>query len=643
MGTRGIGSKVTVVTVMASVGLTLAGLSTPVVAAAKKPDLKVTAPAGAAASLTPGGPVSATATVSSTAPVKKTTTSLTLSADGTVGPGDVILAQVPTKLKAPKDNRGGKPKPKATVTFAATVPAATSPGSYSLIACADAAGKVKEKSEKNNCAVTAVKVASPGPTDTTPPAAPTIGTITPASPSSNPSPSLTLTGEPGARVDVFKQATCAGPVAASITLPSGGTAGLPVPVNTNTTTTLTAKAVDAAGNASPCSTSASYVHDDIAPAPATVGIPSPFLTGREGGAIYRGTAEAGSTVEAHSDSYSCSFSPDATGSAATFAATGIYVEEAGSLGVTFQVRDAAGNTSECVHQNRGRTYSQSDNNVTETSEANGSIANAQLLEFDPYGNDPTSIHGSLSAYGSGDGTDYYRIDVGYSGYTLMAEARVRTDSCSLAKDPRITLFDASGVFVANADDLVSGSNYCARLDGVSTRSHTNGNVALPAGTYYLSIDSLGTSGFDYELALDTSSTSTSETEPNQPAAQANTLVAPYDSAFGTTGGTEAFADYYAFTATGSTVTLNVLAPQGGGQPTCTGTGADALDPELTLFASDGTTQVAYNDDIGGGNLCSRITYGSLNVDQRYVVKVRRSVAAVPASATAFGYVLTLRP
>ena len=105
---------VTALALVASIGLSVAGVSSPVAAAAKKPDLKVTAPAGVAASLAPGGPVSATVTVSSTVPVKKTTTSLTLSADGTVGPGDVILAQVSTKLKAPKGKKRGKSKPKAT-------------------------------------------------------------------------------------------------------------------------------------------------------------------------------------------------------------------------------------------------------------------------------------------------------------------------------------------------------------------------------------------------------------------------------------------------------------------------------------------------------------------------------------------------
>jgi hypothetical protein len=641
-------------TAVASVGLSVAGLPSPVAAAAKKADLKVAAPTGVAASLTPGGRVSATATVTSIAPVKKTTTSFTLSSDGTVGPGDVILAQVATTLKAAKGKRLGKSKPKAIVTLAGTVPAGTSPGSYSLIACADAAGKVKEKSEKNNCAAAPVTIAKPaptapvgptGPVDTTPPAAPSIGTITPGSPSNNPAPTVTLTGEPGARVDVYRQAACTGPVGASITLPAGGTAGLPVAVNHNTTTTLTAKSVDAAGNASPCSTSKSYIHDDVAPAAATVGIPSPFLTGRDAGAVYRGTAEAGSTVEAHSNTFHCNSSPDATASAASFASPGFYLEEGGIFGVTFQVRDAAGNTSECVSQNRGRTYYQSVNDVTETASPNDGTGTAQLLDVDAYGDDPTSVFGTLGAQVSGDAADYYRIDVGYSGYSLLAEARIRSDACSATKDPKLFLYDASGVQIATADDLVPGSNLCARFDGVSTRTHTVGNVALPAGTYYVAVRSLGTSGFDYELALDTTSNATSETEPNQSGAQANTLVAPYDSAIGVTGGTEAFADYYAFTATGSTVTLNVLAPQGGGQPTCTGADAGRVDSEVTLFAANGTTQLGYNDDVGGGpyNYCSRLTYGSLVAGQRYVVRVGRSVAATPASASAFGYVLTLRP
>jgi CARDB protein len=645
MGSRGFGSMVTVLALVASVGLSVAGVPSPVAAAAKKPDLKVTAPAGAVASLTPGGPVSATVTVSSTVPAKKTTTSLTLSSDGAVGPGDVILAQAPTKLKAPKGTRGGKSKPKATLTLAGTVPAGTSPGSYSLIACADAAGKVKEKNEKNNCAVTVVKVAKPGPTDTTPPAAPSIGTITPASPSNNPSPTVSLTGEPGARVDVYRQAACAGPVAASISLPSGGSAGLPVPVNHNTANTLTAKAVDLAGNASPCAVSRSYVHDDIAPAAPTVGFPVPFFTGRAVNAVYRGTAEAGSTVLAHDFGSDCFFDADISASAATFSTSGVAVS-GDANDVSFEAVDAAGNHSPCVELNRGQIYKNTFlDEVTETTSPNDSTGTAQTLDIEEYGGDPVSVYGSLSASSGADNNDYYKIVLQHSGYTLAGEVRGRSifgsPACDSTTDPKLYIYDESGAAMASVDD-VGGGNFCARFDGVSSPDHNRGNRSLPAGTYYLRVQNLGSNSFDYELAFDVGLDigSAQPTEPDNSSGTATALKAPFDSGF-TSISSATDHDWYTFVAATGSLRVDVLAPQGQGQPTC---GADStrIDTFVTVYASNGSTVMGSNDDLSPQNYCSRLNLSSLTAGERYYVEVTRAPSALPASPTFFSYVLTLR-
>jgi hypothetical protein len=641
MGTRRLVSLLATSVLIAAGGTAVAGLDGPVAAAAKKkPDLKVTAPSGAPASVAPGAALTATVTVTSTAPVKRTTTTLTLSTDETVGPGDVILAQAATKLKKAGKSKRAKAKPKATLTLSGTVPAGTAPGSYRLIACADATGKVKEKSEKNNCASTGVTVATPGPTDTTPPDVPTLGALAPASPSSNPTPTVTITGEPGARVDVYRQAGCGGTVGASITLPAGGTAGLPVPVNHNTTTVLTARAVDAAGNSSGCSGSRSYLHDDIPPAAPTVQLPTPFFAGRDQYGTYRGTAEAGSTVVVQDFFTGCFGTPDISTSAANFASGGIYVPgDAHAAG--FQAVDAAGNKSPCVDLPRGRRYVTSqDGQYTETTSNNDSRPNAQQLELDPYGlGDPVSVVGSLSAAGGSDPTDYYRVDLPDSGYTLVAEARARYDGCSSQRDPYLALYDAGGTLVAYNDDAVPGSNYCSRLDGLSTPSHSVGNVALPAGTYYLGVSSVG-SGFDYELAFGIATPGwVGESEPNNTTAQANGLTAPYDAVIGTISGT-GDVDYYSFVADGTTVRVDVLASGGTTNPTCTGSGANRADPAVSLLDSNGA-ELIYNDDIGGGNYCARLTYGSLVAGQRYYVKVIRAPAAGGA-ATSIPYVLMLR-
>ena len=167
---------------------------------------------------------------------------------------------------------------------------------------------------------------------------------------------------------------------------------------------------------------------------------------------------------------------------------------------------------------------------------------------------------------------------------------------------------------------------------------------LPAGTYYLAVGSLGNTGFDYELALDTTLDATRRPSPTGPRPRPTTLIAPFDSAYGTTSGA-------------SRPRLLRLhrhghhrAPQRARTPGQRPADLHGLrrrprsTPRSWLYATDGTTQLGYNDDIGGGNYCARLTYGSLTVGQRYVVKVTRSgAAAVPASATVFSYVLTLRP
>ena len=78
---------------------------------------------------------------------------------------------------------------------------------------------------------------------------------------------MTGSGEPGSTVTLYATADCTGPSVASGTAAAFGGAGLdPTNVADNTTTSYTAKATDAAGNTSACSTATTYVEDSAAPA-----------------------------------------------------------------------------------------------------------------------------------------------------------------------------------------------------------------------------------------------------------------------------------------------------------------------------------------------------------------------------------------
>jgi CARDB protein len=131
------------VSTVVAVGL-LAAHGPAAVAAPKRADLAVTTVGAVPASAQPGGTFAVTATVANrgrgAAPA--TRLSLQLSTDRRVGRGDIAVGST-----AVKKLRAGK---KQAVRVTATIPVDTR-GAYWLIACADAAKKVKEPGEKDNC------------------------------------------------------------------------------------------------------------------------------------------------------------------------------------------------------------------------------------------------------------------------------------------------------------------------------------------------------------------------------------------------------------------------------------------------------------------------------------------------------------
>lgn len=95
--------------------------------------------------------------------------------------------------------------------------------------------------------------------DSTAPAAPTLSSSVPGSPSSDTSPKIVGSAEAGSTVKLYRDSACTS-FAASGTAASLASPGIAVSVGANSTTTFEGTATDAAGNTSPCSSnSVTYV------------------------------------------------------------------------------------------------------------------------------------------------------------------------------------------------------------------------------------------------------------------------------------------------------------------------------------------------------------------------------------------------
>jgi hypothetical protein len=188
--------------------------------------------------------------------------------------------------------------------------------------------------------------------DSSPPAAPTITDTDPDSPSSDPTPMVKGTSSADTQdVDVYTQVSCQGSPTAGTKAAFEG-AGIEVTVAANQTTQLSARARDAVGNASACSSSFPYTHDNIPPAEPTSLASSPPSPANDNTPEISGSAEAGSTVNVYkAPSTSDCTGPNlaTTGSAADFNSPGLTVNVADDTTTTFRATatDAAGNTSPC--------------------------------------------------------------------------------------------------------------------------------------------------------------------------------------------------------------------------------------------------------------------------------------------------------
>lgn len=145
------------------------------------------------------------------------------------------------------------PATSGSFSIVATVPANTRTLIYA--AARDAAGNV-------SCSASGLEYIE----DSIAPPAPTLSGVSPTSPSSTVTLTLTGTGEPGSLITLTGEPDCAGPLLGAMEVPVGGAFTLLTDVAANSTTRIYLRAFDAAGNASGCvDTMATYIHDDIPP------------------------------------------------------------------------------------------------------------------------------------------------------------------------------------------------------------------------------------------------------------------------------------------------------------------------------------------------------------------------------------------
>ncbi len=186
--------------------------------------------------------------------------------------------------------------------------------------------------------------------DDIPPAKPSIDGSDPASPSSSQQPRVWGAAEGGTRVTIYTSADCSTGELASVAAGDNDAYSLAVPVPRNEANTLYAQAVDAAGNASPCSEGLPYEHDDEAADPPTLQwtVPESPSNASTTPSIQGITEEPGGTIRVYG-SDDCSGDPEGEGTANAVGlfAVDVAVEENTENTFYGTVTDDSANTSAC--------------------------------------------------------------------------------------------------------------------------------------------------------------------------------------------------------------------------------------------------------------------------------------------------------
>ena len=254
--------------------------------------------------------------------------------------------------------------------------------------------------------------------DSTAPAAPALGTTSPASPANDNDPTVSGGAESGATVRLYESADCSGPVAASGSAAELG-AGLTVTVGDDTTTAISATATDAAANVSACSAPLSYTEDSTGPAAPKIDSSAPVSPANFNNPRLSGEADGGSTVLVY-ESPGCTGPVAATGSAAEFAA-GLMLPVADDSETSFSAdaADPAGNLSACSSPLR---YTE-DSTAPQTSITRAPAARA--VAFGRRGSRRAKTVRASFDFGSDDDTAHFLCEVDGAPFAPCSSPLVR--------------------------------------------------------------------------------------------------------------------------------------------------------------------------------------------------------------------------
>lgn len=384
--------------------------------------------------------------------------------------------------------------------------------------------------------------------DSSPPAAPTNLSTSPASPADNESPHVQGGAEQGSTVTVYKSADCTGPTAGTGQA-SGGTFDIEVSVPDDSTTDFSATATDQAGNTGACSASITYVEENVLGevepnGSAETATPHPGDGSQISGSIqpvgdqdYFAVVvrQGGSSIVAETfgpDGVTCFgidtvlrlFAPNGSteldqddeggvSSCSKIDGAGPDVAASNLAPGTYYVRVEDFNNNTTIASYRLRIQVQGPPNEVEPNDGFGTAT--------PLQGSPGRAAGAIDPIGD---QDWYSVTVpaGVSITLETFDGSGITCEPSSNHDTFLQLFAPDGSTPLAADDD-DGPNTCSRI----APNTDPGASELAAGTYYVRVTELGNNGVvpDYQLMVSYAFSGISEIEPNATTSEAEARAA----------------------------------------------------------------------------------------------------------------------
>lgn len=357
---------------------------------------------------------------------------------------------------------------------------------------------------------------------------------------------------------------------------------------------------------------------------ATPTATSPASPAADGAPEVTGTATAGATVRVFRGA-DCSGEAVATGTAAQFAAPGLTVTVPDGTTVALRAQATLGAVTGPCSAPLSYRNSTGDAPATPEVEPNGTIDRATPLAV------PGVASGAIATVGD---VDLFRIVVTGDRVHRLETFDASAGTCTGA-DTGLRLLAVNGApvpDVTTADVRDAGIGTCSAL-----------TVRLAPGTYYAEVTEDGNNGTigAYTLAVRPVVDAGSEVEPNDTAATATALTG---TELSVRGGHQLAddTDWYSFTVSGAPRSVRLETVEGSTAETCE---SDGVDTRIDLFAANGTTVLATNDD-GGRGYCSLLDGadglpGAANLAPgTYYVRVTAAVNP-DVSARQFDYRLVL--